>query len=88
MSLYMIATLLEHEMLIGLANEILHGHRHKVPTAQDLKEAHLFADSALKLAHEGTPDSKSELNILNCTTFELKLKGSFQCGTRSPSAQP
>ena len=53
MSLYMIATLLEHEMLIGLANQILHGPRHHKPTEEDLEQAHMFADSALTLAREG-----------------------------------
>ena len=53
MTLYLIATLLEHEMLIGLANQILHGgHKHIAPTTEELVEAHLLANSALTLAHE------------------------------------
>jgi hypothetical protein len=51
MTLYRVATLLEHEMLIGLANEILHSHR--LPTFEELQQAHIFADSALRLAFEG-----------------------------------
>lgn len=51
MPMYMIATLLEHELLISLANQIMHSHRS--PTEQDLKIAHEFADHALKLALEG-----------------------------------
>jgi hypothetical protein len=51
MTIYMIATLLEHELLISLANEIMHSHH--APTEEDVKVAHEFADHALKLALEG-----------------------------------
>jgi len=51
MSLYMIATLLEHEMMLGLADQILHSH--KYPSDQDIAQAHVFADMALRLAFEG-----------------------------------
>ncbi len=64
MSLYMIASLLEHELLgrsqlgsrgllISLANQIMHSPHHKAPTDDDLKNAHEFADLALQLALEG-----------------------------------
>jgi len=51
MSLYMISTLLEHEMMLGLANQILHSH--KYPSDQDIAQAHVFAETALRLAFEG-----------------------------------
>jgi hypothetical protein len=52
MTIYMIATLLEHEMLISLANQIMHSHRY--PSDEDIMTAHEFADHALKLALEGS----------------------------------
>lgn len=52
MSIYMIASLLEHELLISLANQIMHSPHHKAPTDDDLKNAHEFADLALQLALE------------------------------------
>lgn len=57
MSLYMIASLLEHELLISLANQIMHSPHHKAPTDDDLKNAHEFADLALQLALEGCQQS-------------------------------
>jgi len=51
MTIYMIATLLEHELLISLANQIM--HTHEVPTDEDMEVAHEFADHALQLALEG-----------------------------------
>ncbi len=56
MTLYLIATLLEHEMLIGLANEILlenSRHHHRTIPKEDLEQAHLLANKALILAREG-----------------------------------
>lgn len=53
MSLYNIASLLEHELLISLANQIMHAPHHKAPTDEDLRNAHEFADLALQLALEG-----------------------------------
>ncbi|ODM98797.1 hypothetical protein Ocin01_07874 [Orchesella cincta] len=52
MSIYMIASLLEHELLISLANQIMHSSHHKAPSDEDLKNAHEFADLALQLALE------------------------------------
>lgn len=59
MTLYMIATLLEHEILIGLASQIIHPmghfahHHHHRLTEEDLARAHKLASHALKLAYEG-----------------------------------